>query len=161
MKKLVLDLESSPHKVYAWGLWSQDIHINQIVEPGSVLCWAAKWVGEPEIMFDSVYKSSPKKMIQRIHKLIDKADAVVHFNGKKYDMPTLNREFLLHGLTPPAPYSHIDLLAVARRQFKFPSNKLDYISQALGIGSMSTNLPKLQLQPARSSTMDSLFHMIR
>ena len=43
-------------------------------------------------------------MIKGIHKLLDECDAVIHYNGSKFDIPTLNKEFLLHGLHPPAPY---------------------------------------------------------
>lgn len=101
---------------------------------GYTMCWAAKWLDNDEIMFDSVYHSRPKSMIKRIHTLLDEADAVVHYNGQKFDIPTLNKEFLLHGLPPPAPYKQIDLLRTARKQFRFPSNKLDYIAQTLGLG---------------------------
>lgn len=134
MKILLLDIETAPNLVHVWGLWQQNVAINQIIDSGYVLCWAAKWYGEDEVFFDSVSKSRPKSMIARIHKLIDKADAVVHYNGSKFDMPTLNKEFLLHGLNPPAPYKQIDLLLTARSKFKFPSNKLDYIAKSLGLG---------------------------
>lgn len=73
-------------------------------------------------------------MLKQIHALLNEADAVVHYNGAKFDIPTLNKEFILHGLPPPAPYKQIDLLRTARSQFKFPSNKLDYIAQALDLG---------------------------
>jgi DNA-directed RNA polymerase subunit RPC12/RpoP len=46
----------------------------------------------------------------------------------------LNKEFLLQHLAPPAPYKQIDLLRVVRKEFRFPSNKLDYIAQRLGLG---------------------------
>ncbi len=85
-------------------------------------------------MFDSIHQSKPRKMLKGIHSLLDQADAVVHYNGKKFDIPTLNKEFLLYGFLPPAPYKQIDLLSVARTQFRFPSNKLDYVAQALKIG---------------------------
>jgi hypothetical protein len=73
-------------------------------------------------------------MLQKIHKLLDEADAVIHYNGTKFDIPTLNKEFVKAGMKPPAPYKEIDLLKTARRKFRFPSNKLDYIAQALGVG---------------------------
>jgi hypothetical protein len=79
-------------------------------------------------------------MTKRIHKLLTEADVVVHYNGTKFDIPTLNKEFLLLGLTPPSPYKQIDLLKVARNQFKFPSNKLDYVAQALGIGKKTRHI---------------------
>ena len=134
MKILGLDLETAPHKVYSWGLWGQDIHINQIVEPGYTLCWAAKWVGKPTIYFESRQHKCTAEMLRPLHDLLDEADAVIHFNGSKFDVPVVNKEFLLAGMDMPSPYKQIDLLQTARRQFKFPSNKLDYISQALGLG---------------------------
>ena len=46
-------------------------------------------------MFDSVHESKPEQMVSRVHGLLDDADVVCHYNGKKFDIPTLNREFLL------------------------------------------------------------------
>jgi DNA polymerase elongation subunit (family B) len=135
LKILLLDIETAPNLVHVWGLYDQNVGINQIQAAGYVLCWAAKWHGEKEVHFSSVYSTSPKRMIAKIHALVNEADVVVHYNGTKFDMPTLNKEFILHGLTPPAPYKQVDLLRSARGQFKFPSNKLDYIAQALGLGS--------------------------
>lgn len=132
MKILILDIETAPNLAHVWGLWQQNIGLPQIQEAGYILCWAAKWYGEDEVFFESIFKTHPKTMLKRIHKLLDEADAVVHYNGTKFDIPTLNREFLCYGLPPPAPYKQIDLLKTARSQFKFPSNKLDYILQALG-----------------------------
>lgn len=134
MRILLLDIETAPNLVHVWGLWQQNIGLPQILDSGYVLCWAAKWYGESEVIFDSIFHSKPKKMLNRIHKLLDEADAVVHYNGTKFDIPTLNKEFILHGLPPPAPYKQIDLLKTARSQFKFPSNKLDYVAQALNLG---------------------------
>ena len=73
-------------------------------------------------------------MLEGIHGLLEDADAVVHYNGNKFDMPTLNKEFLIHKMTPPPPIKQIDLLRVVKSQFRFPSNKLDYVAQRLGLG---------------------------
>ena len=135
MKILLLDIESSPNVAHVWGLWQQNVGINQLMESSYVLCWAAKWLDSDEIIFDSVHQSKPKKMLKGIYDLLDDADAVIHYNGTKFDIPTLNKEFLLHNYAPPSPYKQIDLLRVARSQFRFPSNKLDYVAQRLGLGS--------------------------
>lgn len=134
MKLLLLDIETAPNVVHVWGLWQQNVGINQILDSGYVMCWAAKWLGQDEIMFDSVHRSGAKKMLTGIHALIDESDAVIHYNGSKFDIPTLNKEFLTHKMLPPAPPKQIDLLKVARAQFRFPSNKLDYVAKALGVG---------------------------
>ena len=135
MRILHIDIETAPNKGYFWGLWGQNIAINQIDEPGYTLCWAAKWHGAKEVMFDSVYDSKPRHMLERVHELLDEADVVCHYNGKKFDIPTLNREFFMLEMPPPSPFKQIDLLQTTRRQFRFASNKLDYVAQQLGIGS--------------------------
>lgn len=135
MKILLLDIETAPNKVYSWGLYDQDIHIDQIVEPGYTLCWAAKWHGKPRVEYDSVHHSSTKSMVKRIYELVNEADAIVHYNGRKFDMPHLKREFLQFKLAPPTHYYDIDLLTQVRKHFKFSSNKLDYVAQQLGLGS--------------------------
>jgi hypothetical protein len=37
-------------------------------------------------------------------------------------------------MKPPSPFRHIDLLETCRRQFRFASNKLDYVAGHLGLG---------------------------
>lgn len=135
MKILLIDIETAPNTAHVWGLWKQNVGTHAIMESSYVMCWAAKWLGEKEVFFDSVFQSSEKKMLKTIHKLISEADAVMHYNGTKFDMPTLNKEFLLNDMAPPAPYKQIDLLKTMRNQFRFPSNKLDYVAQRLGLGS--------------------------
>lgn len=134
MKILALDIETAPNKAYVWGLYNQNIGINQIDEPGYVMCWAAKWLDDDKMMFASIHKDGAKKMLAKIHKLLDQADAVLTYNGQKFDLPTLNREFLVEGMLPPSPYKHIDLYQTAKRMFRFVSNKLDWIVRSLGIG---------------------------
>jgi hypothetical protein len=73
-------------------------------------------------------------MLKRIHKLLDEADVVVTHNGIKFDLPTLNKEFLLKGFAPPSPYKQVDTLLACRKLYRFPSNKLDYVAQSLGLG---------------------------
>jgi DNA polymerase elongation subunit (family B) len=134
VKILALDIETRPNLAYVWGIWQQNIGLNQLVESVDVICWVAKWVGEPAIEFRSVYHDGKDTMIRRAWELLDEADMVLHYNGRKFDVPHLNREFVQHGLTPPSPYKQIDLLTTAKREFKFPSNKLAYVSEALGLG---------------------------
>lgn len=133
MKILLLDIETSPNLAYVWGMWKQNISMDKIVAKGHVLCFAAKWYGQREMMFSST-RDGQKAMLRRIHRLLDESDMVVHYNGKSFDIPTLNKEFVTKGMNPPAPYKQVDLLEVVRDQFRFPINKLDYVAQTLGIG---------------------------
>lgn len=132
MRILLLDIETAPNVAHVWGLWDQNVGLNQLLASGYVMSWAAKWYGEEEVMFDSVMQSRPKAMLKSIHKLLSEADVVVHYNGTKFDIPTLNKEFVKHGMMPPSPYKQVDLLRVVKRQFRYPSNKLAYVAQELG-----------------------------
>jgi hypothetical protein len=129
-----LDCETSPNTAYVWGLWDQNIAIKQIIDSSYLLCYSAKWLGEEQIFFDSCQKSLPKHMLEGIHTLMDEADAIIHYNGNRFDIPVLNREFLTHGFAPPSPAKQVDLYLTVRKQFKFASNKLDYVAQQLGLG---------------------------
>jgi DNA polymerase elongation subunit (family B) len=133
MKILLLDIETAPSLAYVWGLWDENVPLDRLIESGYMLCWSAKWLGEKEIFFSSKYKRSTRQMLKPLHKLLDEADAVVHYNGKRFDIPHINREFLLQGLPPPSPYKQIDLLETVKRQFKFVSNKLQHVSVELGL----------------------------
>lgn len=134
MNTLFLDIETAPNVAHVWGLWDQNVSINQLMESSYTMCWAAKWANSEEILYDSVYHHSARRMVKGLHQLIDKADMVVHYHGSAFDMPTANKEFLLHGLPPPSPVKQLDLLKVVKEKFRFPSNKLDYVAQRLGLG---------------------------
>lgn len=133
MKTLLIDIENAPHLAHVWKIWDENIGLNQLLESGYILCWAAKWLGNPLVYSDTL-QSGKKNMLRGIHRLLDEADAVVHYNGNRHDIPMLNREFLEIGEFPPSPSKQIDLIETVKRQFKFPSNKLEYVAKALGIG---------------------------
>jgi DNA polymerase elongation subunit (family B) len=135
MKILHIDIETAPNKVYAWGLFNQNVAINQIEEPGYTLCFAAQWEHKKKHIFKSIHHDSHEEMVKTAWELLNEADTVVHYNGKSFDIPTLNREFILEGLLPPKDYFQVDLYRVVRSNFRFASNKLDYVAQQLGLGS--------------------------
>jgi DNA polymerase elongation subunit (family B) len=133
MSILFLDIETAPNRAYVWGLFDQNISHDQLEESSYVLCWAAKWYGKSHVYFASAEKQTHAEVLKPIHALLDEAEVVIHFNGTKFDIPVLNREFVKCGITPPSPYKQIDLLRVARKAFRFESNKLAYITQTLGL----------------------------
>ena len=120
-------------------MWDQNVGLNQLLEATDVMCFAAKWYGNDEVLFYSQFKDGKAAIIDAAYELLNQADIVVHFNGRTFDMPHLRREFLLAGKTPFVPVLQIDLLQVARQNFKFPSNKLQYVAKALGVGEKMKN----------------------
>jgi DNA polymerase elongation subunit (family B) len=134
MRKLILDIETAPNTAYVWKLFKETIPLARLRETGYVMCWSAKWYGKSGLEFGSVFHSNKVQMLRRVHQLLSEADCVIHFNGKSFDVPHLNREFLLQGWAPPAPYKQVDILQVVRSTFNFTSNKLDHIAHELGVG---------------------------
>jgi DNA polymerase elongation subunit (family B) len=131
---LTIDIESRPLQVYAWGLWDQNISIGQIIEHGGMICFAAKWMGDKEVIFKSVHHDGYEAMLESAWGLLSEADVVVTYNGDRYDIKRLNNEFFLAGMTPPKPFKSIDLLKVNKGRFDLPSRKLDYLVQRSGVG---------------------------
>ncbi len=135
-RTLILDIETSPNLGYVWSLFNQNVHLNQLVEASRVMCFAAKWHGEEKMMFWSEFHHGHDKMLDRAYALVDEADIVVHYNGQKFDMRHLNREWWLAGKSPPSPIQQVDLLKVVRKIFYLPSNKLDYVASLEGEGKL-------------------------
>lgn len=130
-----MDIETTPMQVYAWGLWDQNISIDQIIKPTEMLCFGARWLDGKKVIFKSVHHDGKQAMLEELHKLMDEADALVGWNSAAFDHKHINREFLENGMQPPSPVKDLDLMSITKSNFQFPSNKLDYVAQALGVGS--------------------------
>lgn len=142
MKLLTVDIESAPSLAHVWQLWGQQhIGLNQLMEASHLLCAAWKWYGEDAVRFtlgQNYYKfanllepSEHSYYMGPLFDAVNEADAIITYNGKKYDMPKLNSAFIEHDYDPPAPYQQIDLYQVVRKVFGWPSNKLDFVAQRL------------------------------
>ena len=134
MKILTLDIETSPNLAHVWGLWKQDIRGPQLLESTEMLCFAAKWLGSKPVLFASQFTDGRESMVRAAHDLLSEADALITYNGKRFDTPHLNREFIQLGLKPPSPFKQIDIIETVKSKFKFPSNSLAYVLKTLGLG---------------------------
>lgn len=143
-KILTLDIETAPLKVWAWGIWEQNIGLDMIADEWSILSYSAKWLGSRERLYDDtggrgVAKvRDDKALVEKIWRLLDKADLVIAQNGNSFDVKKINARLIMHGYLPYSPIRVIDTLTVSRNRFKFTSNKLEWLSKYL------TNSPKLK-----------------
>jgi len=130
----MLDIETTPLQVYTWGLWDQNIGINQIIKDTEMMCFGAKWQGKKKITFKSVHHDGKEEMLKELHSMMEEADILIGWNSAAFDHKHIKREFLEAGMTPPSIVKDLDLMSVVKANFKFPSNKLDYVAQTLGVG---------------------------
>lgn len=136
-KILIFDIETAPVKAYVWRMWKETIGIDQMLSDWFILCWAAKWLYSDTIMNDCVTKEEvleedDERVVKSLWKLFDEADIVVAHNATRFDVPKMNARFIKYGLQPPSPYRIVDTLEVAKKEFKFTSNKLDGLAVYFG-----------------------------
>jgi hypothetical protein len=132
-KLLFLDIEWAPALVYTFDMWNSNSSPEKIVDHGGMLCFCAHWDGSKEFLFFSLWEDGQVKMAEAAKALLDEANAVVTYNGDKYDLPKIRGEILLAGLTPPAPVPSIDVIRTIKG-FGFNMNRLAYIGPLLKIG---------------------------
>lgn len=136
-KILILDIETAPVLGYVWGLWENNLGLNQVKSDWYILAWSAKWYGESasKIMYQDQRKAKniedDKALLQGIWHLMDEADIIITQNGKAFDEKKLNARFILNGMKPPSSYKSIDTKLIASKKFAFTSNKLEYMTDKL------------------------------
>jgi hypothetical protein len=107
-----------------------------------VLCFSYKWLDEKAVHVCALpdypsYKKNPKcdrALMGDLWELLDAADLVVAHNGDRFDIRRSNARFVTHRFIPPDPYKTIDTLKIARKHFKFDSNRLDALGHYLKVG---------------------------
>lgn len=134
-KILVLDIETSPIIAHVWGLFDQNVGLNQVQDDWHVISWCAKWLGHKDVMYmdQRTQKdiSNDKKIMTYLWELMDEADVLLTHNGDNFDIKKVNARFILHGMKPPSSFKKIDTLKIARSRFGFTSNKLAYLTDKL------------------------------
>lgn len=133
-KILLWDIELTPLSGAFWSLYPERISLNMLDSPQRMLCFGARWLDKKStVVVDE--RIGQRDMLESLWTYLDDADMVVSWNGQGFDTKHANTMFLRAGMGPPSPYKELDLLRVSKARFKFASNKLDYVSQELGIGS--------------------------
>lgn len=134
-KVLIFDVETAPIIAHVWGLWENNVSLNQIVSDWHLLSWSAKWLDDKKVMYmdqrNAKNIEDDEELLKGIWKLLDEADVVITQNGKKFDVKKLNARFVVHGMQPPSSFKHIDTLQIAKKHFAFTSNKLEYMTDKL------------------------------
>lgn len=138
-----IDLETAPNLGYVWGIWDQNVI--DIKDNWYILSFAVKW-GDgrvktralPDFPLYKTDKENDRDLVSELHSIFEEADIIVAHNGDRFDIRKANARFIFHGHSPPTSYNTIDTLKIARKHFKFDSNRLNDLGKYLGVG---TKLP--------------------
>jgi len=139
-KVLFFDIETAPNLSYVWGQWQQDV-IEHVTE-WYIICFSYKWEHEKKTHVVSLddfdlYNEDPENdfdVVYKLWQLLDEADIVIGHNSDAFDIKKANARFVYHNFGPTTHYQTVDTLKIARKYFKFNSNRLGHLGEHLGLG---------------------------
>lgn len=161
LKILTFDIETSPIVIPTFGLWGEKTgNHKDIISDWFVISVAWKWLGEKTVHAVSGL-DDPKRfaknhmddyhVIKTFHEVLKEADIIVGHNVIKFDWKKINTRFIKFGLDPIPKKRVSDTFRIAKKEFDFTSNRLDYIANYLGVGSKMETPKGLWLDALRGN----------
>jgi uncharacterized protein YprB with RNaseH-like and TPR domain len=141
-----LDVETAPILANVWTLY--ETNAVWVERDTFLLSFSVLWDGEKKVKTYCLpdypgYAKDPhndRRLVHDLHRIMDAADIIVAHNGDAFDIKKINSRLAVHGFNPPSPFKTIDTLKIARRHFKFDSNKLDNLGRYLNCGRKIQNM---------------------
>lgn len=130
---LYFDIETSPNIAFTWRVGNKIslTHDNLVHERAIItICW--KFSNEDKVHSLQWNKGDDKELVQKFAEIFNKAEVLCGHNSDKFDIRFLRTRALKHGVWINPKPNTIDTLKLARNNFGFNSNRLDYISKFLG-----------------------------
>lgn len=139
LKVLFFDLETAPLLAHVWRPWDSYIPHKAMRHDSFLLTWAVKWRGVRRVRSEAIggeeaRNQDDSRLVLALADIVRQADVLVAHNVDRFDWPRLNGRLLTHGIDPIQPPRTIDTLKLAKKNFGFAYNKLDYLAHELGIG---------------------------
>lgn len=131
MRIAAFDCETAPALVYTYDLFKPMIGVGQIVEDPRMVCFAGRFNDRKRTEFYAEWdEGGHDEMVRQLWRMLDEADAVLHYNGLTFDEPWARTEFARLHLGPPSPFHSIDLFQQSKK-FRLISHKLAYAASHL------------------------------
>jgi hypothetical protein len=131
-------------------------------------CWM--WLGENTVHSVSLlddptrFAKDPhddRYVVETLHGVLAEADCSVAHFGDSFDLRYLKTRALIHGLDPLPPTPTIDTKKIAKAQFYFNYNSLDYIGKTLGVGGKANHSSGLWLDILTGGTSEKAVNAIK
>ena len=133
----LLDIETAPLIANVWGLFDQNVGLNQIDTEWAILSYCFKPLGggKKSIVYrdnrDSENPRDDHEILTELWHILNDYDFIIAQNGKRFDSRKIQARLILAGFVPPKPYVVIDTMLMARQVAAFTSNKLEWLSDKL------------------------------
>lgn len=134
-KVLFFDIETAPMLGYVWSLWNNNVPLNMLHSDWYILSFAVSWADSEEVhYYDNRHANDledDRTLMEILWDYLEEADIVVGHNIRKFDVRRIKARMIQHGIKP---FSHVkiyDTMEMSKRNFDFPSHKLEYIASIL------------------------------
>ena len=149
MRLLNLDIETIPGAALFFDR-RKPVYIGPeaVLSPSRVGCMAYQWVDLSSrqgltfgpIKFTAEWKpGGAPKFAANVHALLEQADAVVSYNGVKFDLPKLNGLTTKHGFSSLPDPVHVDLFRCARKLGLDSASLNNVLQEFLGLSKLDND----------------------
>ena len=144
VKVLAFDLELGKALFELFGTGKQYVRADCMVRDQLLFCWCGEWLQTGEQIGDyctraEIEAHNDKRVCKSLYNAIDEADIILGHNIGYFDMPMAKKKFIEYGFKPLAKKQQIDTYRIAKKNFRFQGNGLDFLSKEFGFsGKMET-----------------------
>lgn len=146
-KILLFDIETHLKSAMLFRHGKQYVNASSFKDYDTMICWSAKWIGDTEVFGDvqtskEANNRDHKRITKSLWEMLSEADFTISHNGINFDIPMVNTFFVEERLGMPNLFRNIDTCQIARKNFKFESNAMDYLCKRLGLndGKIKTDI---------------------
>lgn len=125
-----IDIERFPRIEYSWSAkkYTKFTPEYLLVEEGRMISFAAKKLGGTTV-FSSEFHHGRENMLSTLWHVLDRADIVVGWNSRKFDVPHMDGELRDAGFPVYRPFKQIDLYLQIRSRFNYDYNTMKSIAK--------------------------------
>lgn len=152
MKTLIWDVETTDLELairtYDLKNYTRYFNPDTIKRDWSMLGAAWMFLDDDKAQAVSVHPDKPLddyEVIKKLHSVLSEADILIGHNSDNFDLKKFNTRAIYYDLPPISPKQSVDTLKIARKYFKFTSNRLSYICEYLKVGAYKDNSPNWRL----------------
>lgn len=131
---VIIDIERLPNVGFFWHPRTRDgwVPESMVLEPSRMISFAAKQLKGPTF-FSSEFHHGRDNMLRSLWDIMDSADILVTYNGKRFDVPHIAGELRDAGYQSYRPFKQIDLLQVIKNKFGYDYKTLKSVSARWGL----------------------------
>lgn len=132
-KILFFDIETLPNQGFIWNTRDPVGH-HMISKFEAILTIGYKWAGKKGKVLIAKKPYDDKDILKEFLAILEEADYIIGHYSDKFDIKYIAYRLMINNLKPFPLVKSIDTYKMAKRHFKFVSNRLDFIGKSLGVG---------------------------